>query len=282
MGQFGRHAEHPVEGTAPGRGESDDVDEPTFWQENGDVISAAITMLIAVAIAIGVDRFVIGRGARYADRVTEAGISRGAQTRLRLIRRLVFVAILLIGAGIALSQFDKLSKLATGLLASSAVIGLVLGFAAQRVLANPLSGVMLAITQPIRIGDSIEIEDVAGRVDDVTLSHTFVDTGDGRLMVVPNEKVVSSVIFNRSTGNRSAPASASVWLPLEAHLGKARAALEELDVSSVDVAEVSADGVRIEIHGASDPARTVIAGEEAALRERAHGALRDAGLLEPA
>lgn len=282
MGQFGRPAEHPVEGTAPGRGESDDVDEPTFWQENGDVISAAITMLIAVAIAIGVDRFVIGRGARYADRVTEAGISRGAQTRLRLIRRLVFVAILLIGAGIALSQFDKLSKLATGLLASSAVIGLVLGFAAQRVLANPLSGVMLAITQPIRIGDSIEIEDVAGRVDDVTLSHTFVDTGDGRLMVVPNEKVVSSVIFNRSTGNRSAPASASVWLPLEAHLGKARAALEELDVSSVDVAEVSADGVRIEIHGASDPARTVIAGEEAALRERAHGALRDAGLLEPA
>jgi small-conductance mechanosensitive channel len=258
------------------------VEEPTFWQENGDVISAAITMLIAVAIAIGVDRFVIGRGARYADRVTEAGISRGAQTRLRLIRRLVFVAILLIGAGIALSQFDKLSKLATGLLASSAVIGLVLGFAAQRVLANPLSGVMLAITQPIRIGDSIEIEDVAGRVDDVTLSHTFVDTGDGRLMIVPNEKVVSSVIFNRSTGNRSAPASASVWLPLEADLGKARAALEELDVSSVDVADVSADGVRIEIHGASDPARTVIAGEEAALRERAHGALRDAGLLEPA
>src|SRR5688572_16738778 len=111
MGQFGRPAGHPVEGTAPGRGESGGVDEPTFWQENGDVISAAITMLIAVAIAIGVDRFVIGRGARYADRVTEAGISRAAQTRLRLIRRLVFVAILLIGAGIALSQFDKLSKL---------------------------------------------------------------------------------------------------------------------------------------------------------------------------
>jgi small-conductance mechanosensitive channel len=254
--------------------------EPTFWQDHGDEISAAITMVIAVGIAFAVDRFVIGRGARYADRVSEAGISRGAATRLRLIRRLVFVMIVLIGAGIALSQFDKLSKLAAGLLASSAVIGLVLGFAAQRVLVNPLAGIMLAITQPIRIGDSIEIEEIGGRVDDVTLAHTFVDTGDGRLMIVPNEKVASSIIFNRSTGDRSAPATISVWVPLGADLGEARAALEELEVSSVDVAEVTPDGVRIEVAGASDPERTVMSGEEATLRERSQAALRAAGVLE--
>jgi small-conductance mechanosensitive channel len=254
--------------------------EPSFWQENGDWISAAITMVVAVAIALVVDRLVIGRGARVADRVSEVGISRTAQTRLRLIRRLVFVTILLIGAAIALSQFEKLSKLATGLLASSAVVGLILGFAAQRVLANPLAGIMLAITQPIRIGDSIEIEETSGRVDDVSLAHTFIDTGDGRLMVVPNEKVVSSVIFDRSTGDRSAPASISVWIPPGADLARARAALEELDVSSVDVAEVTPEGVRIDVHGASDPARTVMAGEEAVLRERSHQALLAAGLLE--
>jgi small-conductance mechanosensitive channel len=99
-------------------------------------------------------------------------------------------------------------------------------------------------------------------------------------MVVPNEKVVSSVIFNRSTGDRSAPASISVWIPPGADLARARAALEELDVSSVDVAEVTPEGVRIDVHGASDPARTVMAGEEAVLRERSHQALLAAGLLE--
>ena len=254
--------------------------EPTFWQENGDWITAAISMALAIAIALVVDRLVIGRGARVADRVSETGISRAGKTRLRLIRRLVFLAILLVGAGIALSQFDKLSKLATGLLASSALLGLVIGFAAQRVLANPLAGIMLAITQPIRIGDSIEIEEVSGRVDDMTLAHTFVDTGDGRLMVVPNEKVVSTVLFNRSTGDRSAPASISVWIPPDADLAKARSALEEMDVSAIDVAEVTPEGVRIEVHGASDPARTVIVGEEAVLRERSHQALLGAGLLE--
>jgi small-conductance mechanosensitive channel len=253
--------------------------EQTFWQENGDWITAAISMGVAVAIALVVDRLVIGRSVSVASRVTEIGISRTAQTRLRLIRRLVFTAILLVGAAIALSQFEKLNKLATGLLASSALIGLVLGFAAQKVLANPLAGIMLAITQPIRIGDSIEIEDVAGRVDDVTLAHTFIDTGDGRLMVVPNEKVASSVLFNRSTGDRSAPASVSVWVPPEADLDKVRAALEDLEVSSVDVAEVTPDGVRIEVHGASDPDRTVVAGEESSLRERSHQALLAAGVF---
>ena len=253
--------------------------DQTFWQDNGDWISAGITMLVTIAIAIGIDRLVIGRGARVAEAVSETGMSRVAKTRLRLIRRLVFVVIVLIGLAIALSQFDKLSKLATGLLASSAVIGLILGFAAQRVLANPLAGVMLAITQPIRIGDSIEIDDVAGRVDDVTLSHTFIDAGDGRLVVVPNEHLVSSVIFNRSTGDRTAPASVSVWVPPEADLAKARRALEALEVSSVEMAEITPEGVRIVVHGASDPERTVMGGEEAVLRERAQAALRDAGLL---
>jgi small-conductance mechanosensitive channel len=253
--------------------------DPTFWDQHGDEISAAITMLVAILIAFAVDRFVIGRGARLAESVSETGISRAGQTRLRLIRRLVFVVILLIGAALALSQFDKLERLAAGLLASSAVLGLVLGLAARQVLANPIAGILLAITQPIRIGDSIQIGEENGRVNDITLAYTYVDTLDGRLMVVPNETVVTSVVFNRSTGDRTAPAKASVWLPEDADLGRARKALAALEVSSVDVAEITSDGVRIEVHGASDPTRTVMEGEEAVLRERSHEALREAGLL---
>jgi hypothetical protein len=98
-------------------------------------------------------------------------------------------------------------------------------------------------------------------------------------MVIPNEHVVTTVLFNRSTGDRNAPPSVDVWVPPEADLAKARAALEQLELSSVDVAEVTTDGVRLELHGAADPTRTVMGGEEAALRESAHAALREAGLL---
>jgi small-conductance mechanosensitive channel len=251
----------------------------SFWDQNGEWVSAVITLLITFAVAFLVDRLVIGRATRVASRVSDTAMSRGATTRLRMIRRLVFVTIIVIGLGIALSQFDKLNKLANAVLASSAVLGLVLGFAAQKVLANPLAGIMLAIAQPIRIGDKVTIQDETGRVDDLTLSHTYVNTGDGRLVIVPNEVLVTTVVVNRSTGDLSAPAMASVWVPAHADLEAARKALEPLEPSQVDVAEMTPDGVRLEVHGPRRPGGTRPSGEEAALRERAHRALREAGVL---
>jgi small-conductance mechanosensitive channel len=201
------------------------------------------------------------------------------QTRLQLIRRLVFTLIIVIGVGIALAQFDALSKLATGLLASSAVLGIVLGVAARAVIANPLAGIQLAISQPIRIGDTVTIAEETGRVDDLTLSHTFIDTGDGRLVIVPNETVVTNVVVNRSTGDRTAPASVDLWVPPATDLGKVREALSPLEPSAVDVAEITHEGVRIEVHGPRRLEGTRDPSEESALRERAHRALREAKLL---
>ena len=253
--------------------------EESFWQSNGDWISALITLAVAFAVAFVVDRFVIARATRVASKVSDTSVSRATATRLRMVRRLVFAAIIVIGLGIALSQFDKLNKLANAVLASSAVVGLVLGFAAQKILANPLAGILLAISQPIRIGDMVTIEDETGRVDDLTLSHSFIDTGDGRLVIVPNETVVTNVVVNRSTGNLNAPVMASVWVPPDADLSAVREALSRLEPSQVNVAEVTTDGVRIEVHGPRRPGGTRASGEEAALRERAQRALREAGVL---
>lgn len=259
--------------------------EETFWEANGEWISALITLAVAFVVAFAVDRLVIGRGTMVASRVGAGdvtGVSRATKTRLRLIRRLVFATIIVIGFALALSQFGKLNKLATGILASSAVLGLVLGLAARQVLANPLAGILLAISQPIRIGDMVTIAEETGRVEDLTLSHTFIDTGDGRLVIVPNETVVTSVVVNLSTGDLTAPAMASVWVPPGADLEAARRALGRLEPSQVDVAEITPDGVRIEIHGPRRPGGTRADGEESALRERAQRALREAGAFEPA
>jgi small-conductance mechanosensitive channel len=246
---------------------------------HGDTLAAIVTLAVAIAIAFIVDRLVIARGARVAARLGEGSVSRTARTRLRVIRRLVFVVILLIGGALALSKFPNFNRLAAGILASSAVLTLIIGLAARQVLANPMAGLLLAVTQPIRIGDSVTIEGETGRVDDLTLSYTFLDTGDGRLMVIPNEKVVTTVVFNRSTGDRTAPAAASIWVPLGADLGRARSALEAAEIPAVEVAEVTADGVRIEVHGRRDPARTKTGAEEAKLRERAQSVLRQAGIF---
>jgi small-conductance mechanosensitive channel len=109
--------------------------------------------------------------------------------------------IFLVLAALALSQFTELKRLATGILASTAVIGLVIGFAAQHTIGNLVAGVQLAVTQPIKIGDQIEFEEVSGRVTDITLSYTYINPGDDSAIVIPNQILLEGIIHNRSTGD---------------------------------------------------------------------------------
>jgi small-conductance mechanosensitive channel len=253
--------------------------DESFWQEHGDEISAAITLAVAIVIAIGVDRLLIGRTVQRAMGLETGELSREARTRLRLVRRLLFVAIILIGVALALSQFASIKRFATGVLASTAVLGIIIGFAGRQVIANLVSGVLMAITQPIRIGDRITIGDeVDGRVIDIALTFTRVDGGDGNLIVVPNEKVTTDVVINHSAGNTHAPVTIDVWLSPDADLDAARKALEKGEVTSVALTELTPEGAKLQVKAAIDTGADRQA-HEAELREKAQGALRDAGLL---
>ena len=99
-------------------------------------------------------------------------------------------------------------------------------------------------------------------------------------MIVPNETVVTSVVVNRSTGDltraRRWPRSGCRPTPTSSARARRSARLEP---SQVEVAEITPDGIRIEVHGPRRPGGTRAAGEEAALRERAQRALREAGVL---
>jgi small-conductance mechanosensitive channel len=131
-------------------------------------------------------------------------VSRSTKTRLRLLRRLVFAVILVVLAMIALSQFTDLHRLATGILASTAVIGLIIGFAAQHTIGNLVAGVQIGVSQPFRIGDQISFEETNGRVTDITLSYTYVDPGDGSSVVIPNQMLLEGIVHNHSTGDTQA------------------------------------------------------------------------------
>jgi small-conductance mechanosensitive channel len=126
-------------------------------------------------------------------------VSRTTRTRLRILRRLAFLAVFLVVAMLVLSQFTELKRLATGILASTALLVAVVGFAAQRTLSNMIAGIQIAVSQPIRIGDRVSFEETEGRVTDITLSYTYVDPGDGSSVVIPNQLLVEGVVHNHST-----------------------------------------------------------------------------------
>ncbi len=150
-----------------------------------------------------------------------------AVTRYRVFRRTISAIILAVGLFSALLAIPEVRAVAGGLLASSALLGVVLGFAAQRTLGNFVAGILIALAQPVRIGDRVEYEGTHGVVEEIGLTYTFIRTGDRRRLVVPNEKLASDTIVNASIRGRETFAEVSVPVPLAADLEAALDALRE-------------------------------------------------------
>ena len=211
-----------------------------------DWVDAGVAILVAFVVAQIVDRVIARRGGAVSEMVARGELSPATRTRLRLVRRLVSAVILLIGVAIAASNFPALSSVAKGVLASSAVLGLVVGFAARQTLANAIAGILLAVTQPIRIGDLVTFEEETGQVEDMKLTYTYIRLDDGRRLIVPNERLAQSSVVNHTILDPRVQVEVSVWLPPDADLEKAMSLIadEEADIS-VSVVEVDKEGVRL-------------------------------------
>ncbi|MEO8688882.1 MAG: mechanosensitive ion channel family protein [Solirubrobacteraceae bacterium] len=220
-----------------------------FWAENSDVVTAVISIVLAVVVATVLDRSFARRGHAFAEAVTRGHMTPVLDTRLRFIRRLIYATILLIGIAIALSQFTGLSKLATSVLASGALAAAIIGFAARQTLANVVAGIMLAVTQPLRVGDWVTFEEEYGVVEDVRLNYTVLRTPGDVRVVIPNERLAAGILRNDTLGSDRIALDVSVWLAPGADVQRALAVLADATDSKVAVAEITPDGVRIQIAG---------------------------------
>src|SRR4051794_25404993 len=217
----------------------------SFLSEHGEEVRAVATIVVAVIAAKLVDVLIARRAGKVGSVVGGAELSPVAVTRLRLIRRLVFAAIIVFGVALALLQFPNIQHVAAGLLASSAVLGLVVGFAARQTLANAIAGVLLAISQPIRIGDLVTFEGETGEVEDVRLTYTYIRLDDGRRLVVPNERLASSSVQNHTVVDPRVQVEVSAWLPPGADADRALELITEHDGVKASVAEIDKDGIRL-------------------------------------
>lgn len=113
--------------------------------------------------------------------------------RLSLITKVVNYSI------IALSFIAILPILGvnlSGLIVAGGITGLVIGFASQKIVSNVISGVFLIVERPVKIGQQISVEGVAGIVEDIHIISTIIRTYDGLYVRVPNEKVFTGNITN--------------------------------------------------------------------------------------
>ena len=201
-------------------------------------------------------------------------------TRYQVLRRTVISLIVFVGVLSALLVIPQVRAVATGILASSAVIGIIVGFAAQRSIGNFIAGLLIAFAQPIRIGDYVETGGFTGIVEEIGLTYTFIRVEDNDRLVVPNEKIASDSIRNSSIRSRKKLAHVTVQVPLDSDLEAVRTLLREAaqdERAEVTVEELG-DKARlgVSIWAPDEPSAERLQSE---LRLRAHARLREAGVF---
>ena len=237
-----------------------------FWHR---IVIAAVVLLVVTLIARLVDWW-LGRKA----------VSPEVETRYRVLRRAVSVTIIAVGLFSALLVIPQVRAVAGGLLASTAILGVIIGLASQQTLGNFIAGLLIATTQPVRIGDRVSYAGETGVVEEIGLTYTFIRTVDRRRLVVPNSKLASDPIVNASIRSRETFAEVSVPVPLVADLDGAVEALREdvADERHADVYVSSLDGTATVTLRAAASDEVAAERLEHELRLRAHRRLRALGV----
>lgn len=136
---------------------------------------------------------------RWLSRGMVRGLTRVSdnQSLVNLTGAVVRVVVVSVGLFIALGVLG-LDKTVTSLLAGAGVIALAVGFAFQDLTANFISGTMIAVAQPIQVGDTVETNGFMGKVLDIKLRSVMIDNGQGQTVEIPSKDVFQKPITNYS------------------------------------------------------------------------------------
>jgi small-conductance mechanosensitive channel len=178
------------------------------WMERA--LIAGIVLIATLVVARIVDRLI---SRHYTLRPETLTI-------YRVVRRSALAVVVGVGVLSALLVFPQVRAVAGSILASSAVIALVLGLAAQSTLSNFVAGIMIAFTQPLRLGDSVSVAGASGTVVQIGLTYTVIRAGDGARYYVPNAKLASDTIRNATIAGAEHLVAVRVAVPLTADLDR--------------------------------------------------------------
>ena len=156
-------------------------------------IISFLPKLVAALVVLVATLLIANLAAKWA---TDKSTSRGMKVETaRLLGTVVRWAILIPGIIVALEQVDFN---VTGFLAGLGVAGFTIGFALQDISKNFISGILILLRQPFRIGDAVELSGYEGKVTDITLRDTVIQTWDGEVVILPNASVYAEPIKNFS------------------------------------------------------------------------------------
>ncbi len=169
---------------------------PRLWDESAIVLArVAGTLLLAWLAQRLAGRLLRAFRSRIAPHITDAEDARRAETLARVSRHLATVIILLIAGMLVLSE---IGISVAPILGAAGVVGLAVGFGAQSLVKDYVSGFFLLLENQITKGDVVEVAGKSGEVEDVTLRYVQLRDYGGNVHFVPNGMITT--VTNMSRG----------------------------------------------------------------------------------
>ncbi|QYA26825.1 mechanosensitive ion channel [Gramella sp. MT6] len=190
------------------------------------LLIGVFTWLIMRLIDYVMDFFAVHKIGDINDEENEE--SKRMLTYVSVGRRIFIFIVFIAGGAVILSQFPSLEKLGISLMASAGIATVIVGIAAQGTLGNIIAGVQIALTKPVRIGDSVIIKDHFGYVEDLTFTYMILKTWDLRRVVIPLKTVISESFENLSMTNSQTIGVVEVYADHRIDVSKVRSKFEEL------------------------------------------------------
>lgn len=147
-----------------------------------------LVQLIRAAALMVMDQYDVG--------VEDNLAARRVHTQLRVLARVLSAVAGIIGIGVALTTFPTIRQLGTSILASAGIAGVIVGLAAQKVIANFLAGLQIAFAGPIHLDDVVVIDGEWGRVEEITATYVTVKIWDERRLIVPFTRIIDQPFAN--------------------------------------------------------------------------------------
>ena len=158
----------------------------------------------------------------------DVGRARGLRTQMAVLRRVTEVVVVLVAASLLLLQFEAVRHVGVSLLASAGLAGLVIGLAAQKSISTLLAGIQLSITQPVRIGDTVIVENEWGWIEEITLTYVVVKVWDLRRLVVPMNHFLDKPFQNWSKVSPEILGTVEVYADFRVDVAAVRAELKRI------------------------------------------------------
>jgi small-conductance mechanosensitive channel len=188
------------------------------------LIIAAVAYVLFQAISLG-EKAVL---AQYDIKAADNLQARKVYTQVHVLVKTLHVIVGLFTVASVLMLFDEVRQFGTSILASAGVLGIIIGFAAQRTIANLFAGFQLAMTQPIRMDDVVIVEGEWGRIEEITLTYIVVRIWDERRLIVPLSHFIEKPFQNWTRVSADILGSVFVWADYSMPLAELRPAVERI------------------------------------------------------